>query len=186
MTQTPDRIDLGALVITPHPDVDIQVQADQQTGAISQVTLAMKTAGVQVQPYAAPKSGGLWDDVRTQIRSSINTSGGLVEEVSGPMGTELHASMKSPNGQMQPVRFTAIEGDRWLLRAVFLGAASRPGPDSAALEDMVRSIEVVRGDVAMAAGNPIPMRLPEVVQPMEVPVEVPDPFERGPEITEIR
>ena len=59
------------------------VQVDESTGQVSQLTFGRPDGGVQVQPYAAPRSGGLWDDIRGQIRSSINSSGGLVEEAVG-------------------------------------------------------------------------------------------------------
>ena len=113
---------------------------------------------VQVQPYAAPRSGGLWEDVRAQIKSSINQSGGLVEEAEGPFGPELRAQVKASDGTggLQPARFTGIEGPRWFLRAVFLGAAAREGAAATALEDMVRSLVVVRGGEAMPVGRAHP------------------------------
>lgn len=180
-----NSVDLGGMIIPATPGVDIQVQAQQETGVITQVTLVAGTAGVQIQPFAAPRSGGMWEEVRGQIRSSVNSSGGLVEEVDGPFGTELHAQIKQESG-MQPVRFTAREGDRWLLRAVFLGTAARPGDDASMLEQVVRSIEVVRGDVAMPAGGALPLRLPTETGPVDPGLPPLDPFERGPEITETR
>ena len=119
--------------------------------------------GVQVQPYAAPRSGGLWDDIRGQIRSSINSSGGLVEEADGSFGVELRAKVRPADGgsQLQPARFVGIDGPRWFLRAVFLGAAAQQGPAADALEAMVRGIVVVRGNEAMPVGSPIVLRLPQ-------------------------
>jgi hypothetical protein len=177
-------VDLGSMILPAMAGVDIQVQAQQETGVITQVTLVSGTAGVQIQPFAAPRSGGMWADVRGQIRSGINASGGLVEEVEGPFGAEIHAQVQQESG-MQPVRFTALEGDRWLLRAVFLGTAARPGPDATRLEEIVRSITVVRGDVAMPVGGALPLRLPtQAAGDADRPTL--DPFERGPEITETR
>jgi hypothetical protein len=178
-------VDLGAMILPAMPGVDIQVQAQQETGVITQVTLVSGTAGVQVQPFAAPRSGGMWDDVRAQIRSSINQSGGLVEEVEGTFGLEVNAQIKQENG-MQPVRFAAVEGDRWLLRAVFLGTAARPGPDAEQMEGLVRAITVVRGEDAMPAGGALPLRLPTEAPVSDAGLPPLDPFERGPEITETR
>jgi hypothetical protein len=180
-----DVVDLGAMILPAMPDVEIQVQAQQDTGAITQVTLVSGNAGVQVQPFAAPRSGGMWDDVRGQIRASINQGGGLVEEVDGSFGREVNAQIKQENG-MQPVRFVAIEGDRWLLRAVFLGTAARSGPDADKLEEYVRSITVVRGEDAMPAGGALPLRLPTQTAASDPGLPPLDPFERGPEITETR
>jgi hypothetical protein len=190
-----ERLDLGALRVAPTPGIDVQVQVDETTGAVAQLTFARPDAAVQVQPYAAPRSGGLWDDVRSQIKSSINQSGGLVEEAEGPFGIELRAQVKASDGSggLQPARFTGIEGPRWFLRAVFLGSAAKPGAAATALEDMVRSLVVVRGGEAMPVGAPIPLTLPQSPDQPEAPavsanptVTLPSPFQRGPEITETR
>lgn len=184
-----ERLDLGALRVAPAAGVDVQVQVDEATGQVSQLSFSRGDAAVQVQPYAAPRSGGLWDDVRGQIRSSINSSGGLVEEAEGPFGPELRAQVKAADGSnaLQPARFVGIEGPRWFLRAVFLGAAARPGEAATALEDMVRGLIVVRGIEAMPVGAPIPLTLPQNASADEPAApELPSPFVRGPEITETR
>ena len=185
-----ERLDLGALLVAPAPGIDVQVQVDEASGQVAQLTFARPDAAVQVQPYAAPRSGGLWEDVRGQIRSSINQSGGLVEEAEGPFGPELRAQVMASDGSgvLQPARFTGIEGPRWFLRAVFLGAAAKPGDAATALENMVRSLVVVRGIDAMPVGAPMQLTLPQAgaaPEPTEK-VTIPSPFERGPEITETR
>lgn len=184
-----DRVDLGALLVPSTEGMDLQVQVDEQSGNIVQVTLAMLGSAVQVQPYAAPRSGGMWDDIRAQIKKSISAAGGLVEEATGPFGVELRAQVKTPDGgnNLQPARFVGVEGSRWFLRAVFLGKSARPGPEATALEGVVRGLVVVRGGDAMAVGAPIAMRLPEAIDQAGPAGRPPvNPFERGPEITEIR
>jgi hypothetical protein len=184
-----ERLDLGGLRVTATTGVDVQVQVDESTRAVVQVTLARPDGGVQVQPYAAPRSGGLWDDVRPQIMSSINAGGGLVEEKQGTFGVEILAQVKSEGtGALQPARFVGIEGPRWFLRAVFLGAAARPGEAATALETAVRGLVVVRGNDAMPVGSAIPMALPEQPAPAgeKAAPSLPSPFVRGPEITETR
>ena len=184
-----ERLDLGGLRVAAAPSVDVQVQVDETTGTVTQLTFARSDGAVQVQPYAAPRSGGLWDEVRGQIKSSINQSGGLVEEAEGSFGTELRAQVKASDGSgsLQPARFTGIEGPRWFLRAVFLGSAAKPGESAAVLEGMVRNLIVVRGGDAMPVGAPIPLALPQTGSTDAVaPTGLPSPFLRGPEITETR
>ena len=184
-----ERLDLGGLLVLATPGVDVQVQADQATGVVTALTFAQSGAAVQVQPYAAPKSGGRWDEVRGQIKGSITKSGGLVEEVAGPFGVELQSQVTGADGAMQPARFAGIEGPRWFVRAVFLGAAVKAGEAATTLEGMVRNLVVVRGGDAMAVGAPIPMKLPNAPA---APAALPDgrpilaPFVRGPELTETR
>ena len=183
-----ERLDLGSLLIAATPGVDVQVQVDDATGAVALITLASPDAGVQVQVFAAPKSGGLWDETRKQIASSINSANGLVEEADGAFGRELRAQVPGEQG-LQPARFVGIEGPRWFIRAVFLGSASRPGASADLLESAVRGLVVVRGNEAMPVGNPLPLQLPQV-DDGETTVEDPPsallPPQRGPEITEIR
>lgn len=184
------RLDLGALLVAQQAGVDVQVQADENTGQVILLTFARPDGAVQVQPFAAPRSGGLWDSVRGQIKTSINQGGGLVEEAQGSFGVELRAQVRNNDGStnMQPARFVGIDGPRWFLRAVFLGAATKPGPAATSLESMVRSLVVVRGSEAMPVGEPIPLRLPNSggASPTAQAAPTLSPFARGPEITETR
>ena len=68
------RLDLGALRVTPTDGVDVQVQVDEASGSVSQLSFARRDGMVQVQPYAAPRSGGLWADVRSRRSSRRSTS----------------------------------------------------------------------------------------------------------------
>jgi hypothetical protein len=216
------RLDLGSLRIPGLPGVGVQVEADQATGAVRAVTAVLSDAGVQLQAFAAPRSEGLWAELREEMLTELSsTANAKVSEHVGPFGPELRAILpaRTPEGQqvLQALRFTGIDGPRWFLRAVFLGrAAVEPDPDDV-LHTLVRQTIVVRGGEAMAPRDPLPLRLPEqppagMAQEGSAPDDedaddlvdaVPDegddedddapsryagldPFERGPEITEIR
>ena len=186
-----ERVDLGAVLVAPREGVEVQVQVDQNTGTVTQLTLTRSDGAVQIQPYAAPRSGGLWDDIRRQLASSITTSGGVVEEADGPFGIELRAQVMAGDGSsgLQPARFVGVEGPRWFLRAVFLGLAARPSEVSEFFDSVVRDLVVVRGHEAMPVGSAIPMRLPDAADPAAPPAQtmtLPRLPERGPEITETR
>ena len=198
------RVDLGALRIPQSDAYRIQVQADPSSGTVTLVSLVTDTSAVQLQPYAAPRSGGMWDDIRGQIKSQINKSGGLVEEVAGPFGIELKAQVRiqgqqaagADAGTVQPARFCGVDGPRWFLRMVFLGQAARDPQAASVVEDAARSVVVVRGGQAMPVGNAIPMRVPVSADSGEaVSAVAPESTqqrptitlpERGPEITETR
>jgi hypothetical protein len=228
------RLDLGSLRIPGLPGIGVQVEADQATGAVRAVTAVLSDAGVQLQAFAAPRTEGLWDELREEMLAELAaTPQAKVTEHDGPFGPEVRAIVpgRGPDGQqvLQALRFTGVDGPRWFLRAVFLGrAAVEPDPDDV-LHALVRQTIVVRGTEAMAPRDPLPLRLPEQppagmaeagdlpgagagageVEPdagVDDPVddldlvddeaddadEAPsrftgiDPFERGPEITEIR
>lgn len=180
-----ERLDLGSLLITAIPGIDVQVQVDESTGAVALVTLTTADSGVQIQVFAAPKSGGLWDEARPQIIASINESSGLVEEQVGAFGAEVWAQVPVEQG-LQAVRFVGIEGPRWFLRAVFLGEAARPSESAEFMENAVRGLVVVRGRDALPVGTPLVLTLPNVEEVAAPATPVLLPPERGPEIAEIR
>ena len=117
----------------------------------------------------------------------------------GPFGRELlvrHARSGRADGRTghQTQRFAGVDGPRWFLRAVFQGPAvhrtRRPPPSSSRWS---ADVVVVRGAEAMAPRELLPLRLPEAAdagrrraEPEQADGRSLDPFERGPEITEIR
>lgn len=196
------RVDLGGLWLPGHPGLEVRIEADQQTSEVVAVTLVLGESALQVQPFAAPRSEGIWDDVRAELRAGITQQGGTVDEVDGPFGTELRTRVpvRGADGSqaVQPARFVGVDGPRWFLRGVLTGKAAVEPETDAELVALFRDVVVVRGADPMAPRDPIPLRLPvDVPEPEAWPEEETDdsaagsaddlkPFERGPEITEIR
>jgi hypothetical protein len=186
------ELDLGSMVITVPVEAEVRMDIDEQTQAVNAVAILYADSVMQVMPYAGPRSSGIWPDVRSEIAGNITSSGGTVEERKGPMGTELRAVVPAEEGQRLPARFIGVDGPRWFLRAVVTGSGAH---DDAAIEPMLEVLQrlvVVRDEQARPLQEPLPVRLPvEGGQPEpedEDDDDTPDlnPFERGPEITEIR
>lgn len=157
---SPDgRLDFGALWIRGTDGLQVQAQVDESSGAVSVLTVNAGQGGLQLQAFAAPRSAGLWDEVRGKLRASVTAQGGVIEEQPGEYGIELRGRVPG-QGALQPVRFVGVDGPRWFLRGLFLGAAAAPG-GSPELEQVFRDIVVVRGDEAMPMGEALPMRLPQ-------------------------
>jgi hypothetical protein len=103
-----------------------------------------------------------------------------------------------PDGRtvFMPARFVGVDGPRWFLRAVVSGRAAIEPAAAEAVHEVIRTAVVDRGDEAMPPRELLPLRLPEAQQagqddgedqPEGAPnVEDLRPFERGPEITEVR
>jgi len=191
------RVDLGGIWLPGRPGLEVRIEADQTTGEVVAVTAVLGDGALQLQPFAAPRSEGIWDEVRTEIRAGITAQGGTVDEVTGPLGPELRTRVpaRSADGSqtVQPARFVGVDGPRWFLRGVITGGpALDPGTD-AELVALFRDVVVVRGNDPMAPRDLIPLRLPSVPDDEataegagEGHGEPLSPFERGPEITEIR
>jgi len=183
-------VDLGGLWLPAFEGLEIRVEADPQTGSIVSVTLVLDDSALQVQPFAAPRTGGIWDEVRTEMAAGLTQQGGTADMVEGTFGTELRAKVpvSRPDGSsgVEAARFVGVDGPRWFLRGALTGrAAAQPVAEEPLLE-VFREIVVVRGATPMAPREPIPLLLPEAVQQVGPDVEDLEPFARGPEITEIR
>ena len=157
------RLDFGALWLRGTDGLQVQAQVDEASGAVSVLTLNLGQGGLQLQAFAAPRTSGLWEEVRGKLKSSVTSQGGVIEEQSGEHGVELRGKVPG-QGALQPVRFVGVEGPRWFLRGLFLGAAAAPG-GSPELEQVFRDIVVVRGGEAMPPGEALPMRLPSQAAP---------------------
>ena len=195
------RLDLGALWMTGLAGMELRLEVEQESQSVVGVTAVLGESAVQLQAFAAPRSEGIWDDIRTEIAASITSQGGTADETSGPFGTELQARMpgQAPDGRtvFSPARFVGVDGPRWFLRAVLSGRAAIDEDSASALLEVVRATVVVRGDAAMAPRELLALKLPNQADPaaQDAADEEPStaapsltdlkPFERGPEITEI-
>jgi hypothetical protein len=191
-----DYIDLGAIRLpAKEGTLQMRLEIEEQTNKVIAATVQLNDSAVQLQAFAAPRSSGIWDEIRAEIAASVGRQGGQVDDVPGVFGRELLARVpaRTPDGRtvLQPARFSGVDGPRWFLRAVFHGAAALDVDKALELESLVRDVVVVRGTEAMAPRELLPLRLPDGAQSAEGEGEgSPDdglrPPERGPEITELR
>lgn len=183
-------VDLGALLIAPSEGLQLRLEVEEATQRVVAVTMDLNGSSLQLQAFAAPKTEGLWEEIRGQIGQSVGSQGGQVEEVQGGFGTELIA--KLPAGAQdgsqgyRVARFIGIDGPRWFLRGVLGGAAAMEREAAAPLESLFRRIVVIRGDSPMPPRDLLQLRLPKdasATPPLAAP-EFKGP-ERGPETTQI-
>ena len=120
------RMDFGSLWIRGVDGLQVQAQMDDATKVVGLITLTLGSGAVQLQVFAAPRTAGLWDDVRSQLASSVTSQGGVIEEGEGEFGIELRGRVPGQGG-LQPVRFVGVDGPRWFLRGLFLGDAAPVG-----------------------------------------------------------
>jgi hypothetical protein len=192
----PERLDLGSLHVPVLPETDVRLEVNPE-GEVVAATLVHGESAVQLNVFAAPRRSGIWNDVRTEIRDALNSSGGQATEAEGAFGTELRAQVPTEEvpGQgvgLSPARFLGVDGPRWFLRGLVTGPAATDDGPLAPLLEAFRQVAVDRGSEAMVVREPLPLRLPaDAVQAAEdaaaqsgTPnLQMP---ERGPEITEIR
>ena len=196
-----ERFDFGSLLVPLGPEHEVHlVMADQQHAVW--VTIQHGESEMQVQAFAAPKRGFLWDDLRAGTAREISEAGGKSQEAEGPFGTELLARVPAPPGQPLSgpmlVRFIGVDGPRWFVRGTLFGPAASGGEPAGLLEEIFGDLVVVRGDHPVPPRDILELRLPPDVQKAfeeqaataaaEENRFQPDlnPFDRGPEFTETR
>ena len=160
---TMPRLDLGCLRLPVLPGTEVRVEMNEAQQPIA-ATIVHGTNSLQVLAFAAPRNGGIWDEVRTEIAESVRTDGGHADETETDFGTELHTRVRAEvtPGQVteQQLRFVGFDGPRWFLRGVFSGPAATHPAQAQVLETVLTSIVVVRGTDPMAPRDPLQLRLP--------------------------
>jgi hypothetical protein len=191
------RVDLGALRLPGVHGMELRMEIDKKSGTVTAVGVTLDGSTLQMQAFAAPRTDGIWDEIREEIGESVKKQGGAVDDVPGPFGRELLARLpvRTPEGRTghRPARFVGVDGPRWFLRGVITGRAAVDEEAGAKLEDLFRRTVVVRGTEARAPRDLLALTLPgqaDGVTPGPAPTTPAtptfDPLKRGPEITEIR
>lgn len=152
------RLDLGSLQLPAVDGVEVRVQADPD-GTVQQVVLVHEDSALQLGVFAAPRSAGIWDEVRDEIRQSLAAEGARPHEVPGEYGVELRAQVRNQDGATD-LRFVGVDGPRWLVRAVFQGPAAADPRAAGPLLDCLHELVVDRGQEAKPVREPLPLRLP--------------------------
>ncbi|GAA1385367.1 hypothetical protein GCM10009661_68420 [Catellatospora chokoriensis] len=152
------RLDLGSLLLPAVDGVEIRVQAGEQ-GLIQQIALVHGPNALQLGVFAAPRTEGIWDEVREEIRKSLFADGVGAEEVTGRWGIELRARIRTPEG-FNDLRFIGVDGPRWMVRAVFQGPAAIDVTEAGPLTLCLTGLAVRRDDTARPVREALPLRLP--------------------------
>ena len=210
LTSRDGLVDLGAILLPGIQGLVMSMEMDQSTGEVTAVRIHLGESQLQLQAFAAPKSSGIWDEIRTEIAQALGDQGGSSVEQQGPFGTELVVRVPGRGADGRAVttamRFIGIDRPRWFLRGVVSGPAATDEAAAQPFIDLLHVSVVDRGGDPMAPRELLPLRLPpeapvapgmgDVLDSGDVDVAPPGrdrastddlrPFERGPEITEVR
>jgi hypothetical protein len=153
------RLDLGSLQIPAVEGVEVRVQANPE-GGVEQIVLVDGESALQLGVFAAPRSEGIWDEVREEIAQQMVSDGVTPKEIAGPYGVELTARVNTPEGPAD-VRFVGVDGPRWMLRALYQGAAAADPGREGALGEVLSGIVVIRDPEARPVREALPLQLPK-------------------------
>lgn len=157
-------VDLGGIKLVPRPELSVRLEVEEGNKRVVAVALDYAGSTLQLQPFAAPRSSGLWHEIREQIVQQIEKQGGRTAESEGALGPELRAEIPAPDGQGGRIaRFVGVDGPRWFLRGVISGEAAVNPEAAAKVEELFRTIVVVRGTTPMPPRDLIPLHVPASV-----------------------
>src|ERR1700743_1413453 len=148
------RLDLGSVLI-PMPETgQLQVELTE-TGVPSAVWVVTPNGRFTIAAYAAPKTGGLWREVASELADSLRKDSAKVSIKDGPWGREVVGTATGV------VRFIGVDGYRWMIRCVING----PHETIDALDEEARTAladtVVRRGDTPLPVRTPLQVQLPE-------------------------
>jgi hypothetical protein len=156
VTDDSEHLNLGSIWLKGVTGMEVRLEVNEQEQQITGVTAVLGDSAVQLQAFAAPRTEGVWVDIRNEIAKTITDAGGTAEVVSG--------------------------------RAAIEPEAAEP------IHEVIRTAVIDRGSEAMPPRELLPLQLPQAAESGEpteaeagqTSVEDLKPFERGPEITEVR
>jgi len=157
-------VDLGGVKVLPRPELGLRLEVEEGSKRVVAVALDYAGSTLQVQPFAAPRNSGLWHEIREQIVEQLARQGGTTSTVMGPFGPEIRAEIPAPPGSdpagSRMARFIGVDGPRWFLRGVISGQALADPEAASRVEELFRSIVVVRGNTPMPPRDLIPLLVP--------------------------
>ena len=157
-------VDLGSIRVEPREGLNLRLEVEEGTQRIVAVNLDQFGSTLQVQPFAATRSSGLWHEIRQQVVEHITSQGGTAEPIMGPVGLELKCQIPvvtaSGNAGIQEARFLGVDGPRWFVRGDITGPAATEASTGRAMIDLFRSLVIVRGETPMPPREMLPIRIP--------------------------
>lgn len=162
-------VDLGGVKILPREGLQLRLEVEEGSQRVVAVGLDYAGSTLQVQPFAAPRTSGLWNEIRDQIAEQIAKQGGTTRLSDGPFGPELLAEIPATTpGQPDSTRlarFIGVDGPRWFLRGVIAGDGAVDQEAASKIEELFRSVVVVRGKTPMPPRDLIPLHMPKTAAP---------------------
>jgi len=155
------RHDLGAVLIPENEAAELAVEVNQQ-GVPTMAWMVTGSGRYNVTAYAAPKAGGLWREVVTEVADSLRKEGAEVAIEDGPWGREVVGHMT--NGP-EPVvmRFIGVDGYRWMVRGAAVGSPQTADAIARELRNALSDTVVRRGDTPQPVRNMLPLQLSETL-----------------------
>ncbi len=162
-------MDLGAIKVPMRKKVSYRLEQEQAKEKVFAVSAVHDKSTLQVQAFAAPHSGGQWDEIRQEMYDQNKSAqGAKVTTEQGEFGNELLIRIPAelPDGRKgeRIARFMGIDGPRWMIRAMIMGKAALNHDHAAILYEILKDTVIDRGEQPLPARQMLELTPPESVQ----------------------
>ncbi len=161
------RIDLGTVIVTPFPNMSMQLQVDKTKEKVQAILVADGQSAIEVAVFAGPVRTSMLSEIRDGIISATERASGRVEVIRGPFGAEMHRRLPVTDAKGNPAmhmsRTWLVDGPGWVLRGVVMGKAALDHKNDAAqltLFEFFSNLVVRRGVDPAVPGSALPMTVP--------------------------
>ena len=97
-------VDLGGVKILPREGLHLRLEVEEETQRVVAVGLDYANSTLQVQPFAAPRSSGLWHEIREQIADQVQRQGGRTRSATACSVPSSSPRSPSPLRRARPAR----------------------------------------------------------------------------------
>lgn len=149
-------LDLGGFRLPARDGISLRLSVSPDKKRVLGVTVTFKESSLELSAIAAPKSHGLWEEIRAELLAG----GKDARESKGTFGKEIALTVTIAPGRTVPTRIVGVDGARWMLRGIFTGKAAQDGDQKDALDDFFSGIVVDRGEDPLAPRDPLPLHAP--------------------------
>lgn len=146
-------LNLGSIQLPLPKGSQVQVEMGEQGPRMLHVV----TEYGRVTPvaFAAPNSGGMWEDSSDEIAEGMRGDGMPASYEEGPWGREVVG--RGDNGV---IRIIGVEGPRWLYRVTLAAPHGKEDQLAELAREIIARSFIYRGTSPVLAGNSLPVELP--------------------------
>jgi hypothetical protein len=156
---TVGRHDLGAVLIPEDETAELVFEVNQQ-GVPTAVWMVTPNGRYNLTAWAAPKTGGLWREVVTEIADSLRKDSAQVSIEDGPWGREV-VGVVTTGPEPVVMRFIGVDGYRWMVRGAAIGPPQAADKIAAEARRALADTVIRRGDTPQPVRAMLPLQLSE-------------------------
>lgn len=155
------RHDLGAVLIPENESGELVFEVNQQ-GAPTAVWMVTPSGRYNVTAWAAPKTGGLWREIVTEIADSLRKDNATVSIEDGPWGREV-VGLVTNGPEPVVMRFVGVDGYRWMVRGAAISPPQLADAMAAEVRKALADTVIRRGDTPQPVRAMLPLQLSETL-----------------------